>query len=94
MAIWDVTDDSVFTVVNSTNFRNTDDDGNFLTDTARDLGVGVIDIGGAVAGLGDLAASPFRDPGDGTFTQAYEDSPLGQWKREASGRLLRRATGR
>lgn len=82
MAIWDVTDDSVFTVVNSTNFRNTDDDGNFLTDTARDLGVGVIDIGGAVAGLGDLAASPFRDPGDGTFTQAYEDSPLGQWKRE------------
>lgn len=82
MAIWDVTDDSVFTVVNSTNFRNTDDDGNFLTDTARDLGVGVIDVGGAVAGLGDLAASPFRDPGDGTFTQAYEDSPLGQWKRE------------
>lgn len=82
MAIWDVTDDSVFTVVNSTNFRNTDDDGNFLTDTARDLGVGVIDIGGAVAGLGDLAASPFRDQGDGTFTQAYEDSPLGQWKRE------------
>lgn len=82
MAIWDVTDDSVFTVVNSTNFHNTDDDGNPLTDTARDLGVGVIDIGGAVAGLGDLAASPFRDPGDGTFTQAYEDSPLGQWKRE------------
>lgn len=82
MAIWDVTDDSVFTVVNSTNFHNTDDDGNFLTDTARDLGVGVIDVGGAVAGLGDLAASPFRDPGDGTFTQAYEDSPLGQWKRE------------
>lgn len=82
MAIWDVTDDSVFTVVNSTNFHNTDDDGNLLTDTARDLGVGVIDIGGAVAGLGDLAASPFRDPGDGTFTQAYEDSPLGQWKRE------------
>lgn len=57
-------------------------DGNFLTDTARDLGVGVIDIGGAVAGLGDLAASPFRDAGDSTFTQAYEESALGQWKRD------------
>lgn len=57
-------------------------DGNFLTDTVRDLGVGVIDIGGAVAGLGDLAASPFRDAGDSTFTQAYEESALGQWKRD------------
>lgn len=83
MAVWKVGEATPDLGTNPYGIQSEEDsEGNFLTDTARDLGVGVIDIGGAVAGLGDLAASPFRDPGDGTFTQAYEDSPLGQWKRE------------
>lgn len=83
MAVWKVGEATPDLGTNPYGIQSEEDsEGNFLTDTARDLGVGVIDIGGAVAALGDLAASPFRDPGDGTFTQAYEDSPLGQWKRE------------
>lgn len=83
MAIRDLTSDDTFNVVSSSSFRNVDDgDGNILTDTGRDLGVGLVDVGGAVAGLGDLVFSPFRDKGDSTFTQAWEDSAAGEWKRD------------
>lgn len=84
MAIRDITDDSVYTTINSANFANSedDDDGNILTDSARDLGVGLVDLGGAAAGAADLVASPFRDKGDSTFTQAWNESAAGEWKRE------------
>lgn len=84
MAIRDITDDSVYTTINSANFANSEDDedGNILTDSARDLGVGLVDLGGAAAGAADLVASPFRDKGDSTFTQAWNESAAGDWKRE------------
>ena len=84
MAIRDITDDSVYTTISSANFANSEDagDGNILTDSARDLGVGLVDLGGAVAGAADLVASPFRDKGDSTFTQAWDESAAGDWKRE------------
>ena len=48
-----------------------------VTDSAIDVGRGAIGLGRFAAGIGDFVASPFREAGDGTFTQAYDESVVG-----------------
>lgn len=82
MAVWKVGEAAPSPGVVPYGGTHDESEGNLLTDTARDLGVGLVDVGGAIAGIGDFVASPLRKPGEGTFTQAWDESAAGQWKRD------------